>query len=105
VEDLGERLGNLEGIGTPQDEQCSQLTWILGGLPENESPIKEHTHAGHRSPTYVCSLVFMQVPPKLEQGLMRTPLSACGSCPLTGWPCLGSVAEDVPIPVVTEVSG
>jgi hypothetical protein len=31
VEELGEGLSDPEGIGTPQEDQQSQLTWNLAG--------------------------------------------------------------------------
>ena len=49
VEDLGERLRDLEGIATPQED----LTWIFGGSQQTEPPTKEHTWDGPSpSPTY-----------------------------------------------------
>ena len=32
MEELGEGLKALKGIGTPQEDQQSQLTWTLGGF-------------------------------------------------------------------------
>ena len=32
MEELGEGLGDLEGLGTPQEDQQNQLTWTLGLL-------------------------------------------------------------------------
>ena len=42
MEELEEGSRALEGIGTPQEDQQSQLTWNLGGS-ETEPPTTEHT--------------------------------------------------------------
>ena len=48
---IGGRIAAPKGIGTPQEDQQSQLTlW----LSESEPPTKEHTQAGPKPPhTYV----------------------------------------------------
>ena len=53
MEELGEGLKNLEWIGTPQEDQRSQLTWTLEGHLDTEPPTKEHTLAGARSPAHL----------------------------------------------------
>jgi hypothetical protein len=41
MEELGEGLKPLNGIGTPQEAQQGQLTWSPWKLSETEPPIKE----------------------------------------------------------------
>jgi len=54
---MGEGLQAWKGIGTPQEDQQSQLTWALGRISETEPPTKEHTWAGCRLPyTYVADV-------------------------------------------------
>jgi hypothetical protein len=45
MEELGEGLRVLKGIGTPQEDQQYQITWTLK-LSETEPLIKEHTQSG-----------------------------------------------------------
>lgn len=49
-------------------------------LQETELPIKEHTWAGSRTPSYMCSLVFMLVPQQLKQELSTSLLCSRASC-------------------------
>ena len=43
MEELGEGLRGLKGIGTPQEDQKSQLTWTLRGSQRlNHQPKSEH---------------------------------------------------------------
>lgn len=56
------------------------------GLPETETPTKEHIGARFRSPSLHTAAADMQLnsqegPPITEQGLTLTWLSACGSYP------------------------
>ena len=57
MEELGEGLRTLKEIGTPQEDEQSQLTWTLG-LSETEPLAKEHTQAGPSPPnhTYVTDM-------------------------------------------------
>ena len=45
VEDWEEELRDPEGIGTPQEDLQSQLTWTIGGS-ETESLTKEQAWSG-----------------------------------------------------------
>ena len=59
--ELWEGLKTLKGIGTPQEDQQSQLR-DLWELSETEPPTKEHTQAGPRHLARVkqtCSSVSM----------------------------------------------
>jgi hypothetical protein len=48
-------LTTPKGIGTPQEDKHSQLTWTLG-LSDFELPTKEHTQAGPRTPAHMWGL-------------------------------------------------
>ena len=76
VEEVGEGLRDPKRTRTPQeDQQPSSLDpW---GLPETESPVKEQALAVPRPLAQMNSLVFMQVPQQLEQGLSLNQLPAC----------------------------
>jgi hypothetical protein len=43
MEELGEGLQAPKGIGTPQEDQQSQLTWILGALRDWATNQRAHT--------------------------------------------------------------
>jgi hypothetical protein len=53
MEELEEGLRVLEGIGTLQEKQESQLTMDLWGIPETGLPTKQHTWAGPRPPAHI----------------------------------------------------
>jgi hypothetical protein len=77
---------SLKGIETPQEDQQSQLIWILG-ISESEPPTKEHTQAGPRPPhTYVVNvpLGLLVSPGQLEQGLSQKLLPVYRLCS-TSW--------------------
>jgi hypothetical protein len=77
----GGRTAGPKGIGTPQEDQQSQLTWTLRA--ETEPPTKEQTQAGSRPPhTYVADvqLSLHLGPKKLEWGLSQKLLPVHGMC-------------------------
>ena len=63
VENLGEQLRNLEQIGTPQEDQQSQLTWTLGGLQKLSHQSKSICCL-ELTPPPTCSAWFHVDPPK-----------------------------------------
>jgi hypothetical protein len=91
-------LWALKGIGAPQEDQQSQLTWTLGAL-KSEPPTKEHTRAG---PGPLCKYVAdVQLglhvgPEQLEQGLSQKLLPVCGICSSSWAPLSGLSGEDAP---------
>ena len=53
-EELGERLRDLKKTGTPQEDQESQLVWILGGSQRlNHQPKSEQEL--DLGPIHICS--------------------------------------------------
>ena len=100
VEELGKGLRNLDGIGTPQEDQWCPLTWTLGDFQRLSYQLKniQGLDLGH---LHIGSLVFMRIPQQLEQGLTLTLLPTCRCCPPTELSWLAS-AEDVPSPTVTR---
>jgi len=68
VKELEEGLRDPEGIGTPQEDQKSQVNWTLGGLPETEPPTKMHSSAG---PSPLCHIYIADV----QLGLYVDPLT------------------------------
>jgi hypothetical protein len=50
MEELGKGWQALKGIGTPQEDQQSQL---ISGLSETESSTKKHTWASPRLPVHM----------------------------------------------------
>ena len=45
MQELGEGLKTLKGVGTPREDQQSQTNLDPWGLSETEPPTKEHTQA------------------------------------------------------------
>ena len=89
MEEQEKGLQASKGIGTPQKDQQSQLTWTLVAEP----PTKEHTLAGPRPPcTCVADMQLgLNVGPKqLEQKL----LPVCEIVLLVRLLCLASVGEE-----------
>ena len=82
MEEFGEGLRTLKGIGTSPEDKQHQITWTLGAL-ESEPPVKEHTRATLRPPcTYVADaqLGLHVGPEQLEWGLSQKLLPVCGIC-------------------------
>ena len=62
MEEVGEGLRAWKWIGTPKEDQQSQLTWTLVGLSDTEPSSKEHKQVGMKSPAYtvqLCSSVIL----------------------------------------------
>jgi hypothetical protein len=88
----GERLQAPKGVGTPQEDQQSQLTWILGNSQRLNTPTREHTQAGPRSPhTYVTDVQpgLYVGPEQLELELSQTLLPVRGIC--SSWATLSGL--------------
>ena len=86
MEELEEGLKALKGIGTPQEDQQSQLTWTLGALNLNHQPKNVRGLSGPRS---LCSYgadvqLYLHVgPEQLKQGLSQKLLPVCRICSIT----------------------
>ena len=79
MEETGEGLRAPKRIGTLQEDQQSQLTWILGGSQRlSHQPKSKHRFV--LGPSSMCNLVFKWVPQQREWGLSLNLLPACGSC-------------------------
>lgn len=96
---VGERTEVPKGLGTPQEDQESQLAWILEALKRlNHQP--ENTHRLDLGlPTHMeqmCNLVFTWVPNNWRGGYPKKCFQSVGYILLAGLPCLASVGEDVP---------
>ena len=79
---IGRSISNLEEIGTPQEDQQSQLIWTLW-LSESESSSKEPTWTEPRPPcTYVANVQLgLHVGPiQLVKGLTQKLLPVHGIC-------------------------
>ena len=87
-----EGLRNLEGLGTLQEDQRSQLTLTLGGSQGlNHQP--KSTYGLDIGPhTYVADVqLCLHVGPKLEQGLSQKLLPVCGICS-SSWAALSGLS-------------
>jgi hypothetical protein len=76
MEEWGEGVRALKEIGTPQEDQLSQLTWSLEALRDQRAFIGwTYTLLAHM--WQMCIFVFLCVPPQLEQGLSINLMPAC----------------------------
>lgn len=102
MEEFGERLRDLEGRGTPQEDRYSQLTWIFGGSPgtktTNQQTSTDWTYVPYKYVEDV-QVSLRRVPPTTRARASLLP--ACGSIVLTELLCLAQVGEDAPGPAVT----
>ena len=83
MEELGEGLGDLEGLGTPQEDQQNQLIRALGGSHRlNHQP--KNIHALDLGSLHICSRCAAwsssRSPQQLDPGLSLSLLPACGFC-------------------------
>jgi hypothetical protein len=83
MEMLWEGLMAPKGIGIPQEDQQSQLSWSFGDFWRSNHQSKNiHIWAGLRLLPHIYqmfSLLFMWIPEQLELGLTLTLLPVCGS--------------------------
>jgi hypothetical protein len=100
MEEPGEGLKALKGIGMPQHDQLSQLTWTLRSsnrLSHQTKSIQKWTEAPH-----TCTIYSGQSPcgspNNLEWELFLNLLSVYRIQSPTGLPYLTSVGEDDSIP-------
>ena len=86
----GERIAEPEEIGTPQEDQQSQV-WTLWAEP----PTKEHSWASPRSPCTHGADEHLELhvdPKKLEWGLSQKLLPICGIC--SSWAVLSVLSRE-----------
>jgi len=100
LEELGDGLRNLEGIGIPQGSQQNKLTWPLG-VPETEPPTKEQAQAGPSFSLHICIRYEAWSPNNWSRSWPWLCCLPVDPVPLTGLSCLASVGEGVPSPAAT----
>jgi hypothetical protein len=95
---IEERIATSNGIGTPQDEQQSQLTWILGALRDRNTKQRPYMAGPRNLSTFVAD-VQLGLPvgsEQLEQGLLSKSccLHVYRICSSS---CVASAGKDAPI--------
>jgi hypothetical protein len=85
-------------MGTPQEDQQTQLTGTSGSSQKLSHQSKTHTNRNEAPGTYVADmqLSLRLAPQHLDQKLRLKLQPDCGTCSLTGLPCLASVGENSP---------
>ena len=72
MEALGEGLKVLKWIGTPQEDQQSQLIWSQGGLRDRATKLRVHMIGLRSKPQMdeIYTSISMWVPQQLEWGVV-----------------------------------